>query len=158
MELSELNLISERITPYLLKLEYDTILEKIESPMSVLNIAMNQVKQSAHFKSILNTLRSMGNRMNESRFVDKTNKIANRMRGQALGYDIEILTKIQNTKDVTGSGSLLDYLVQICLDNYKNIDTFEEEMRYIREAAYINIDNIDFDIRRFKSQYNGFFL
>ena len=69
---------------------------------------MVQVKSSKSFRTILSLVLSLGNYMNGG----------NASRGQADGYQLDILDKLDGTKESSGRLSLLDYTVRILADNF----------------------------------------
>jgi len=86
-----------------------------------------------------------GNRMNET----------NMSRAQADGFILEILPNLTATKDNTGIGSLLDYMVNVYVDSFKGGMILSEELDLVSKASKILIDNIDGDIRRTEEKFKS---
>jgi len=143
LELAELSLLSERIEPWIFKFEYRELSENIEEPLRILDEAIKQVRKSGNLRAVLTVIRAFGNRMNET----------NRQRNQADGFMLDILSKLVLLKDTSGAGTLLDFVVKICLENFKTIYRLKEELDLIEVAAKINILAVESDINLLKERF-----
>jgi len=143
LELNEITLLRERIEPWIFKFEFRELSEDIEEPLRVLDEAIKQVRKSGNLRAVLTVIRAFGNRMNET----------NRSRCQADGFSLDILNKLSILKDTTGAGTFLDYIVKVCIENFKTIYRLHEELDLIPTASKIDILIVESDINTLKTKY-----
>jgi len=133
------------LEPWIFKYEFRELSENIEEPLRVLDTAIKQVRKSGNLRAVLRCVRAFGNRMNET----------NRSRAQAEGFTIDILTKLPLMKDTEGKMTLLDYVVKICLENFKTLYRISEELDMIPAASKLEIETIESDINLLKTKFES---
>lgn len=102
------------------------------------------VRESRALRSVFGTLLAMGNYMN-----------GGTKRGQADGFDLSILPKLADTKDVAGSGTLFDHLVAFCRDASPELKTqLCDEMAALEEACRVSLSDTQGEINRLAADIN----
>jgi dishevelled associated activator of morphogenesis len=108
--------------------------------------ASREVSRSRRLRKLLELVLALGNYMNRG------------ARGNAFGFRIQSLNKLADTKASTSSKSrgttLLHYLVQIIEVKHKDILLLEEDLPHIKEAAKINLGEMDKDIGNLRTGLN----
>ena len=91
-----------RLKCWSFSIDLDDNLKQIKKPIEVLRNAMDVTRSSEAFKKILGLVLSLGNYMN-----------GGTAKGQADGFNISVLTKLDSTKDRTNRVTLLQYIAEL---------------------------------------------
>jgi len=76
--------------------------------VDALSLSARQMTDSKSLRNILSIVLSLGNYMNGG----------NKTRGQADGFQLDILDKLDGTKESSGKGSLLEFVARILVDRF----------------------------------------
>ena len=110
IELNDVPYYKEKLKVWSTILKYDFIIPRLEESFKYLIPACEEIKNNEHFHEILGTILSLGNIMNGG-----TSK------GQADGFSLDLLPKLEGLKDSTGN-SILKF---ICTKTNKEDPSFE---------------------------------
>jgi len=91
-----------RLKCWSFKLEATEIFQSIQSPIDTLASAIREVRSSTSLRAVLGAVLALGNYMN-----------GGSEKGQADGFNIEVLNKISLVKDNQNKKTLLEYVVNI---------------------------------------------
>eukprot|EP01127_Copromyxa_protea_P015796 TRINITY_DN459_c0_g2_i2.p1 TRINITY_DN459_c0_g2~~TRINITY_DN459_c0_g2_i2.p1 ORF type:complete len:530 (-),score=153.19 TRINITY_DN459_c0_g2_i2:10-1476(-) len=95
------------------------------------------LRSSKQFKKVLEILIHIGNFMN---FGTRT--------GNTVGFELESLEKVAETRaNVSGKGTLMDFLVAQCDKHYPNALDLTSELANLEVAAKASFDKIDMGIK-----------
>lgn len=100
--------------------------------------ACKEMKKSEKFSKILGIVLLFGNYMNSSSSTS----------GQAFGFELSSLKKLQDTKDMNNKQTLLQHVVYTIGKNFPELLNFGEELPHVNMAARINLENIHDTVRR----------
>ncbi|KAI8479338.1 riboflavin kinase, partial [Branchiostoma belcheri] len=109
------------------------------------------IKVNANVQTVLGLVLAFGNYMNGG----------NRTRGQADGFQLEILAKLKDVKGKDGKTSLLHYLVIYFINNFDKAAGTEHaklpipEPNDINQATLVKFDDIGKDLRKLKRDIDG---
>lgn len=107
------------------------LIPKIKSVME----ASREVARSRRLRKLLELVLAVGNYMNRG------------ARGNASGFRLASLNRLGDTKSSSAKGTtLLHYLVQIVDGRFKDLLKLEEDLPHIREAAKVNLAEMEKDI------------
>ena len=110
IELNEVPYYKEKLKIWSTILKYDYLIPRLEESFNYLIPACEQLKNDKHFQEFLGTILGLGNIMNGG-----TSK------GQADGFSLDLLPKLEGIKDSTGH-SILTF---ICIKTNKEDPSFE---------------------------------
>ncbi|CAG8710518.1 11075_t:CDS:2 [Acaulospora morrowiae] len=133
--------LSERLGCMIYRRRFEMEVEELKPEIEVLHEVYIELKESVKFKRLLkasiyviiiDTILVIGNHLNRSTF-----------RGNAVGFQIDCLLKIQETKALDnnpkGAATLLHYLVLTLEDTQKDLLTFMDELKHLEAAARISV-------------------
>lgn len=130
----------ERLVPHLhciyFMLTYNDMVESLEPDIRAGSAACNEIISSEKFGGILKLILRVGNHMNSGSNI-----------GGATGFDLTVLTKLNDVKSVDSKQTLLNYIVQTIEKLYPELLTFDYEMEQVGRAARINVQAIEETIR-----------
>eukprot|EP01137_Pigoraptor_chileana_P007307 Opistho-2@52723 len=118
------------IRTWLFYLQFPETAGEIDSHVRQLLAAVQSVKSSRAFRKLLGVILVYGNYMNGG-----TN------RGQADGFDLEILPKLRDVRDEKGA-SLYKYLVDFVKAKAPTVSMLPEELGAVRKARVVSLQQI----------------
>lgn len=114
------------------KLNYNDMVEFIESNISVGISACEEVVSSKKFDQILELILAIGNRLN---FGTAS--------GAAVGFELTVLAKLNDVKGNVENLTLMHFLVQTIEKKFPKLLDFDEEILHVDEAACLNVGAIE---------------
>lgn len=136
--LGDIPRVKQRIECLLMAAQFE---EKYEDALSgVIEImrAVRKLKQSQQIKQIMETILALGNYVNGST-----------SRGQCVGFKLDALTKIGNTRGNDGKTTLMMYLCRLLGDDQLD---FVEVADAASEAAKLTLSQVDADFNALRKQ------
>ena len=136
--LGDIPRVKQRIECLLLAAQFE---EKYEDALSgVIEImrAVRKLKQSQQIKQIMETILALGNYVNGST-----------SRGQCVGFKLDALTKIGNTRGNDGKTTLMMYLCRLLGDDQLD---FVEVADAASEAAKLTLSQIDANVSTLRKE------
>ncbi|GAA5859773.1 hypothetical protein JCM1840_006447 [Sporobolomyces johnsonii] len=122
--------LSERLSCMLYRRRLEIDMEELKPDLTILRAAADELKQSAKFKKLLQTVLAIGNALNASTF-----------RGGAAGFSLDSLLKLKETKAASASPAtptLLHYLVRVVHRNDPSLVHFLDEAPHVDAASRIS--------------------
>ncbi|EFA80057.1 actin binding protein [Heterostelium album PN500] len=126
--------LKERLRCWLFKLELPEQLTAIKSTLESLSTAVSTTKNCENLRRIFGIVLVLGNYMN-----------GGSNRGQADGFQLEILDNLSTTKDIENKMTLLDYVCKMALDKYPKAAGLADELEPLR-SVQMSIQDIAADI------------
>lgn len=120
-------------------MRFQELVQDIKPDIVATTAACEEVKQSKKFCLILQIILLVGNYMN-----------AGSRNEQAVGFEINFLTKLTSTKAVDHKTTLLHYLVEIIENKYPDALNFAEELMHIDRAARVSAEQIQKNLSQMK--------
>lgn len=137
-----------RLKTWKFVLEFDETVDNLSEPLGILGEAVDKLKDSKNFQKLLGYILALGNYMNGS----------NSKKGQADGFNLKLLSKIDMTKDRTNKVSLLKYLVLMIYETSPDTLGVIEELKVLHKAREISFerlqgmfDSLDGGFKKFKA-------
>lgn len=97
-----------------------------------LKLAIEEVRTSASLYLVLNLIRTIGNHLN-----------AGTARGNAIGFDLDVLPKLHDVKGSTGRVSLLEHITRIVYESYKSALEMPTELSHVTAVAKADIGDLE---------------
>ena len=125
---SKVSNISTRVRTWLFVLEFDSMVSTLEEHISAIQKAATILQQSEDLKRLLVTILHMGNYLNKGT-----------QSGNAIGFTIENLMKLRDTKSADNKSHLLRFLVETVMRSESATDAkqflLQPELRSASDAA-----------------------
>ncbi|KAK7695397.1 hypothetical protein QCA50_000033 [Cerrena zonata] len=114
------------------KLEYE--IEEIRPDLYIVRNASRELQNASRFRRVLRTVLAVGNALNGSTF-----------RGNALGFRLDALLKLKETKTAKGGTdcpTLLHYIAKVLLRSEPLLITFTEDLPHLEGAARVSVSTV----------------
>ena len=149
--LSGIRHFTERIACLMFQAEFQDAISSVSSKLTNLRSLCEYMKSSNSLKRVMALILTLGNYMNGG----------NRMRGQADGFGLEILSKLRDVKSKVPGVTLLHYVVRARLAQEGDFN-FDEplplpvpEPADVEAAATINFEEIAKELDRLERELEG---
>ncbi|KAI9267814.1 Formin, FH2 domain-containing protein [Sporodiniella umbellata] len=120
--------LADRLNCMIFRRRFNQELKEIIPELDTIQMAINELKESARFKRVLKTVLAIGNYLNE-----KT------IRGNALGFRLDALLKMRDTKaegeGVNNVPTLLHYLVYLLTKSGNDVVNFKQDISHLHAAS-----------------------
>ena len=147
-KLASINHFTERIACLMFQTESSDAISSVSSKLTNLRTTCDFLRSSSSLKKVIALILTLGNYMNGG----------NRTRGQADGFDLEILGKLRDVKSNVPGITLLHYVVRARLAQEKD-HNFEEplplpvpEPADVEAASTINFESISSELERLRKE------
>jgi len=132
----------ERLTAWLFQLEYSDMYSNIKQVLEKLSLALKDTKSNENLKKIFGIILVLGNYMN-----------GGSGRGQADGFNLEILDALSSTKDVENKVSLLEYVARISMEKYPKTIQIASELDSLSNVQ-LSVQDIQTDVNDLEGHLN----
>jgi len=129
LKLSEIPRLEFRLNCMKAQLDFVEISETVKPDIANATEAIKEIRRSTRWAKFLELLLLTGNYMN-----------AGTKNSQAFGFDLNLLSKVGNTKSQDGKMTLVHFLADTVSANYPEIDGFESELSHLKEAHRVSDD------------------
>lgn len=133
-----------RLVPRLMSIQFkicfDDMVARLMPDIELRILASEEVISSKKFAKVLSLILSIGNIMNSG----STN-------GQAVGYDLATLTKLNDIKSTDKKKTLLIFLVETISDKFPELLNFGDQLKHVGGASRINMDCINDTFQELKA-------
>ncbi|XP_070317895.1 protein diaphanous homolog 2 isoform X1 [Odocoileus virginianus] len=125
--MSSVKMLRPRLNSILFKLTFEEHVNNIKPSIIAVTLACEELKKSESFNKLLELILLVGNYMNSGS-----------RNAQSLGFKINFLCKIRDTKSVDQKTTLLHFLAEICEENYRDILKFTDELEHVESASKVS--------------------
>ncbi|KAF2077853.1 hypothetical protein CYY_000815 [Polysphondylium violaceum] len=132
----------ERLTAWLFQLEYSDMYNNIKQVLDKLSLAIKDTKSNENLKKIFGIILVLGNHMN-----------GGSGRGQADGFNLEILDTLTSTKDVENKVTLLEYVAKISMEKYPKTLQLATELDSLSNVQ-LSVQDIQTDVNDLEGHLN----
>ncbi|KFM59584.1 Protein diaphanous, partial [Stegodyphus mimosarum] len=139
MTMGSIKRLVPRLKSISFKMRFQEMVQDIKPDIVAATAACEEVKTSKKFCLILEVILLIGNYMN-----------AGSRNEQAVGFEINFLTKLNTTKAVDHKTTLLHYLVEVIEKKYSDALNFAEELMHVDRAARVSADQIQKNLNQMK--------
>ncbi|XP_012505484.1 PREDICTED: protein diaphanous homolog 2 [Propithecus coquereli] len=155
--ISSVKMLRPRLNSILFKLMFEEHVNNIKPSIIAVTLACEELKKSESFNRLLELVLLVGNYMNSGS-----------RNAQSLGFKINFLCKIRDTKSADQKTTLLHFIAEICEEKYRDILKFPEELEHVESASKVSaqilksnlaameqqIVNLERDIKKFPQAEN----
>lgn len=127
-----------KLTIWTFTCEYEENYENVISTVNVTNLAIKEIKNNQLITKILGYILSIGNILN-----------AGTTKGQADGFNMDIITKLNTVKDVNNK-TLGNFICNIILKDDTSIETLKKNCLNITEASKISYAETQITLNKLK--------
>ncbi|XP_036082274.1 protein diaphanous homolog 2 isoform X4 [Rousettus aegyptiacus] len=125
--MSSVKMLKPRLNSILFKLTFEEHINNIKPSIIAVTLACEELKKSESFNKLLELVLLVGNYMNSGS-----------RNAQSLGFKINFLCKIRDTKSADQKTTLLHFLAEICEEKYQDILKFPEELEHVESASKVS--------------------
>ncbi|XP_011369415.1 protein diaphanous homolog 2 [Pteropus vampyrus] len=125
--MSSVKMLKPRLNSILFKLTFEEHINNIKPSIIAVTLACEELKKSESFNRLLELVLLVGNYMNSGS-----------RNAQSLGFKINFLCKIRDTKSADQKTTLLHFLAEICEEKYRDILKFPEELEHVESASKVS--------------------
>ncbi|XP_030789889.1 protein diaphanous homolog 2 isoform X4 [Rhinopithecus roxellana] len=125
--MSSVKMLQPRLSSILFKLTFEEHINNIKPSIIAVTLACEELKKSESFNRLLELVLLVGNYMNSGS-----------RNAQSLGFKINFLCKIRDTKSVDQKTTLMHFIADICEENYRDILKFPEELEHVESASKVS--------------------
>ncbi|XP_066212140.1 protein diaphanous homolog 2 [Saccopteryx leptura] len=150
--MSSVKMLQPRLHSILFKLTFEEHINSIKPSIIAVTLACEELKKSENFNKLLELVLLIGNYMNSGS-----------RNAQSLGFKINFLCKIRDTKSADQKTTLLHFIAELCEEKYRDILKFPEELEHVESASKVSaqilksnlsameqqIINLERDIKKF---------
>ncbi|KAL1217559.1 Formin-like protein 13 [Cardamine amara subsp. amara] len=128
LEMMKVPRVETKLRVFSFKLQFCSQISELRNSLSVVNSAAEQVKNSEKFKRIMQTILSLGNALNQGT-----------ARGAAVGFKLDSLPKLSETRARNNRMTLMHYLCKILAEKIPEVLDFTKELSSLEPAAKIQL-------------------
>uniref|UniRef100_A0A4X2K7I4 Diaphanous related formin 2 n=1 Tax=Vombatus ursinus TaxID=29139 RepID=A0A4X2K7I4_VOMUR len=150
--MSSVKMLRPRLHSILFKLTFEEHVNNIKPSIMAVTLACEEMKKSESFNRLLELVLLVGNYMNSGS-----------RNAQSLGFNINFLCKIRDTKSSDQKTTLLHFLAEICEEKYRDILKFPDELEHVESASKVsaqtlksNLETMEQQIARLESDITKF--
>ncbi|XP_067580159.1 protein diaphanous homolog 2 isoform X2 [Pseudorca crassidens] len=125
--MSSVKMLRPRLNSILFKLTFEEHVNNIKPSIIAVTLACEELKKSESFNRLLELVLLVGNYMNSGS-----------RNAQSLGFKINFLCKIRDTKSADQKTTLLHFIAEICEEKYRDILKFPEELEHVESASKVS--------------------
>lgn len=125
--MSTVKMLRPRLTSILFKLTFEEHVNNIKPSIIAVTLACEELKKSESFNRLLELILLVGNYMNSGS-----------RNAQSLGFKINFLCKIKDTKSADQKSTLLHFLAEICDEQHRDILKFPDELEHVESASKVS--------------------
>lgn len=138
--LGEIKRLGPRLHSLNFKLNFDDMVHDIKPDIVAGTAACEEVKCSKKFAKVLELILLFGNYMNSGS-----------KNGQAFGFEIGFLTKLNNTKDFENKRTLLHYIAETIEKKFPDALTFNEDLLHVDKAARVSMETVQKTLKQIRN-------
>ena len=121
-----------RLICWKFKFEFQDNVNVFVKPVKTLNDSIRLVKESKNFAAILGYVLALGNYMNGCT-----------AKGQADGFNLKCLSKLDMTKDRNNKVTLIHYICHLCYKSTPEVLQVVEEFKLVHEAKSVSLEQVE---------------
>ncbi|OUM65318.1 hypothetical protein PIROE2DRAFT_60114 [Piromyces sp. E2] len=125
----------ERLKAIQYKTQFTERVNDLKPDILIIITACKELKHSRKLSKMLELILSIGNYMNGDSF-----------RGGAFGFNIDLLTKLQDVKSTDSKSNLVNYLVKTIQKHYPELMKLGDDLQTLEKAKRISTKTIDQEI------------
>merc|ERR1719193_178771 len=144
LDLSAISFFSDRLICLTFQSKFADSVQDVETRLNNIKSVLEFITGNQHLKQIFAVILTCGNYLNGG----------NKQRGQADGFNLDILPKLKDLKSKDNSTNLLAYIVYVCIEKYDDKKGTPEAVLHVpdpgdvEKCIHIDFDKIQADIEK----------
>ncbi|KAI9533061.1 Diaphanous [Dissostichus eleginoides] len=139
--MSSVKRLRPRLSNILFRLQFDEQVNNIRPDILAVNAACDEVRKSRSFGRLLELVLLLGNYMN-----------AGSRNAQSYGFDLSSLCKLKDTKSADQTTTLLNFLAQVCEEEFPDVILFVEDLDHVDRSSRVSAENLEKCLRQMERQ------
>ncbi|CAH2069559.1 unnamed protein product [Thlaspi arvense] len=128
LEMMKVPRVETKLRVFSFKIQFCSQISELKNSLSVVNSAAEQIKNSEKFKRIMQTILSLGNALNQGT-----------ARGAAVGFKLDSLPKLSETRARNNRMTLMHYLCKILAEKMPEVLDFTKDFSSLEPATKIQL-------------------
>uniref|UniRef100_A0A1J3IYZ2 Formin-like protein n=1 Tax=Noccaea caerulescens TaxID=107243 RepID=A0A1J3IYZ2_NOCCA len=128
LELMKVPRVETKLRVFSFKIQFRSQISELKNSLSVVNSAAEQIKNSEKFKRIMQTILSLGNALNQGT-----------ARGAAVGFKLDSLPKLSETRARNNRMTLMHYLCKILAEKMPEVLDFTKDLSSLEPATKVQL-------------------
>ncbi|KAK9080420.1 hypothetical protein SSX86_000178 [Deinandra increscens subsp. villosa] len=131
LELMKVPRMEAKLNIFLFKIQFSSQLEDLKKNLNLVNSACEEVRKSVRLKEIMKRLLYVGNTLNQGT-----------ARGAAVGFKLDSLLKLTDTRAQVGRMTLMHYLCKLLANRSPSLLEFQDDLVSLEAAAKIQLKTL----------------
>ncbi|EGG17364.1 actin binding protein [Cavenderia fasciculata] len=136
--------VKQRLKTWEFMLKFDSMFKAVYDSMMTISNASNEIRESESVAYLFSILLSLGNYLNGG----------NQFRGQADGFNLDVVYKILEIKDNHGGGSLMDFAIKMLITNFPKFANLPLEIPSVPSASLLNLVDVANQLNKLVDQFD----
>ncbi|XP_024012614.1 formin-like protein 13 [Eutrema salsugineum] len=128
LEMMKVPRVEKKLRVLSFKIQFCSQISELRNSLSVVNSAAEQIKSSEKFKRIMQTILALGNALNQGT-----------SRGNAVGFKLDSLPKLSETRATNYRRNLMHYLCWILSEKIPEVLDFPKDLSSLEPATKIQL-------------------
>lgn len=128
LEMMKVPRVETKLRVFSFKIQFRSQISELKNSLSVVNSAAEQIKNSEKFKRIMQTVLSLGNALNQGT-----------ARGAAVGFKLDSLPKLSETRARNNRMTLMHYLCKILAEKMPEVLDFTKDLSSLEPSTKIQL-------------------
>ncbi|PSS08112.1 Formin-like protein [Actinidia chinensis var. chinensis] len=128
LELMQVPRIESKLRVFSFKMQFRSQVSDLRNSLTVVNSTAEQIRNSAKFKRVMQTILSLGNALNQGT-----------ARGSAIGFRLDSILKLTETRARNNKMTLMHYLCKVLADKLPELLDFSKDLASLEPASKIQL-------------------
>ncbi|KAJ4875239.1 actin binding [Raphanus sativus] len=128
LEMMKVPRVETKLRVFSFKIQFGSQISELKNSLSVVNSAAEQIKNSEKFKRIMQTVLSLGNALNQGT-----------ARGAAVGFKLDSLPKLSETRARNNRMTLMHYLCKILAEKMPEVLDFTKDLSSLEPSTKVQL-------------------
>ncbi|CAK9329731.1 unnamed protein product [Citrullus colocynthis] len=128
LELMQVPRVESKLRVFSFKIQFSSQVADLKKSLNFVNSAAEEIKSSVKLKRIMQTILSLGNALNQGT-----------ARGSAIGFRLDSLLKLTETRARNNKMTLMHYLCKILADKLPEVLDFSKDLASLEPASKVQL-------------------
>ncbi|CAN6477401.1 unnamed protein product [Victoria cruziana] len=128
LELMKVPRVESKLRVFSFKIQFISQVTDLRKNLNIVNSASEEIRSSIKLKRIMKTILSLGNALNQGT-----------ARGSAIGFRLDSLLKLADTRAVNNKMTLMHYLCKVLANKSPELLNFHKDLVSLEEASKIQL-------------------
>lgn len=131
LELMKVPRVESKLRVFAFTITLTSQVEDLKRNLNIINSAVREVKESEKLRQIMQTILTLGNALNQGT-----------VRGSAVGFKLDSLLKLSDTRARNNKMTLMHYLCKILAEKMPELLDFSKDLRDLEPASKIQLKTL----------------